>query len=61
MRTVEASCGASFGSERAIGVEASIYQLRDAEPGSSAKITRSHQMATQQIGHLAMPPEQRGD
>jgi len=59
MRTVEASGGARFGSECAIRFEAGIYQLRNAEPGSGTKIVWSHRMATQQIGYLAMSPEQR--
>jgi hypothetical protein len=52
MRAVEASGGAGFGSESAIGLETGIHQLWDAEPGSSAKVVRSHRMAAQQIGHL---------
>src|SRR3954464_6715367 len=57
MRTVEASGGASFRCERSIGTEAGIHQLRNSEPGSSPKISRSHGITAQQLSHFTMPPE----
>ena len=61
VRPIEASGGAGFGRQGAFAGKASLHQFWDAEPGRCAKITWGSRMAAQQIGDLAMSPEQRSD
>ncbi len=59
VRTVEAAGSRGIGCQGSIGAEADLDQRREAEPGGGAEIVRSDSIATQEVGDLAMPPEER--
>lgn len=61
VRAIEASGSTGLGCQGAFAAEGSFHQFGDAQPGRSPEIIWGDCMASQQIGDLAMPPEQRSD
>jgi len=61
VRTIEAPGGTSLSSERAIGVETRVHEVRHTESGRHAEIAWGGRMLPQQFRCLAMPPKQGDD
>jgi hypothetical protein len=61
VRAIEATGGAALRCQRAVAAKASLHQFEDPQPGRSVKIVWGYCTASQQIGDLAMSPEQRSD
>src|ERR1700752_5001180 len=59
MRTIESSRCTSLRRKRAFSVEPLVY--RDAQPCGNPQISWGEGVMAEQIAHLAMAPEQRGD